>query len=216
MIKSRCPAHDFRRRRLDDSGARRRCVQLEEILQLDARTRIGRDNKWRPVHSASVRSRVAEALREHPGASLRTVAKSVGVSPETVRIVRMNMDATCAADVPGEPPTMRSAARRTGKAGVVGPGSSSGFVGPRRGLRRVVRPDDSDGRRVLALRRLGPAESHLRDRRRSASAVRGLGAVREVLGRPLEQTAVGRSPNEASVRRSGEPWMAAARFVGRR
>ena len=64
-----------------------------EILQLDARTRIGRDNKWRPVHSASVRSRVAEALKEQPGASLRTVAKSVGVSPETVRIVRMNMDA---------------------------------------------------------------------------------------------------------------------------
>jgi ParB-like chromosome segregation protein Spo0J len=63
------------------------------ILQLDARSRIGRDNKWRPVHSASIRSRVAEALKEHPGASLRSVAKAVGVSPETVRIVRMNMDA---------------------------------------------------------------------------------------------------------------------------
>ena len=28
----------------------------EGILHLDARSRIGRDNKWRPVHSASVRS----------------------------------------------------------------------------------------------------------------------------------------------------------------
>ncbi len=83
----------------------------EGILQLDAWTRIGRDNKWRPVHNGSVRSRVAEALKEHPGASLRSVAKSVGVSPETVRIVRMNMDATCAPDVAGEPPTMESTAQ---------------------------------------------------------------------------------------------------------
>lgn len=81
------------------------------ILQLDARTRIGRDNKWRPVHSASVRSRVAEALKEHPGASLRTVAKSVGVSPETVRIVRMNMDASRAPDVVSEPPQVGSVPR---------------------------------------------------------------------------------------------------------
>ncbi len=81
------------------------------ILQLDARTRIGRDNKWRPVHSASVRSRVAEALKEHPGASLRTVAKSVGVSPETVRIVRMNMEAGHAPDVAPEPPQFGSVPR---------------------------------------------------------------------------------------------------------
>ena len=80
------------------------------ILQLDARTRIGRDNKWRPVHSGSVRSLVAEALKEHPGASLRSVAKSVGVSPETVRIVRMNMGASCAPDA-AQPPTVSPPAR---------------------------------------------------------------------------------------------------------
>ena len=91
-----------------EAGAAR---PTEGILQLDARTRIGRDNKWRPVHNGSVRSRVAEALKEHPGASLRSVAKSVGVSPETVRIVRMNMDATCAPDVAGDPPTMEPTAQ---------------------------------------------------------------------------------------------------------
>jgi hypothetical protein len=73
------------------------------ILQLDARSRIGRDNKWRPVHTASVRARVAEALRDNPGASLRSVARSVGVSPETVRIVRLNMDATSAPEVVVQP-----------------------------------------------------------------------------------------------------------------
>ena len=82
------------------------------ILQLDARTRIGRDNKWRPVHSASVRSRVAEALKEHPGASLRTVAKAVGVSPETVRIVRMNMETARAPDAVVEPSYVAPAPRR--------------------------------------------------------------------------------------------------------
>ena len=68
------------------------------------------------MHSASVRSRVAEALKEHPGASLRSVAKSVGVSPETVRIVRMNMDATGAPEVAAEPAPVRPAARQTEKA----------------------------------------------------------------------------------------------------
>jgi len=82
----------------------------EGILQLDGRTRIGRDNKWRPVHSASVRSRVAQALKEHPGASLRSVAKSVGVSPETVRIVRMNMDATGALEAATKADPERAAA----------------------------------------------------------------------------------------------------------
>jgi ParB-like chromosome segregation protein Spo0J len=62
------------------------------IHPLEERTRIGRDNKWRPVHDASLRARVAEAIRQRPDASLRQVAKLVGASPETVRIVRMNLD----------------------------------------------------------------------------------------------------------------------------
>lgn len=53
--------------------------------------REGRDHRLRPVRQGSVRSRVVEALREQPGASLRTIAASVGVSPETVRLVRLNL-----------------------------------------------------------------------------------------------------------------------------
>jgi len=63
----------------------------EEIPHLDIRSRVGRDNRSRPVNSASVRARVVAAIKERPGASLRSVAAAVGVSPETVRIVRMNM-----------------------------------------------------------------------------------------------------------------------------
>jgi hypothetical protein len=63
----------------------------DEIPHLDTRSRLGRDNKSHPVDAASVRSRVVEALQQQPGASLRTIAASAGVSPETVRSVRMNM-----------------------------------------------------------------------------------------------------------------------------
>ena len=63
----------------------------EEVPQLDTSARIGRDNKCRPVNSALVRTRVIEAIQKEPQASLRAVARTVGVSPETVRLVRMNM-----------------------------------------------------------------------------------------------------------------------------
>jgi hypothetical protein len=64
----------------------------EEFPQLDAPVRIGRDNRLRPVNSVSARERVAEAIRAQPDASLRSVAASVGVSPETVRSVRMSLN----------------------------------------------------------------------------------------------------------------------------
>jgi len=59
--------------------------------QLDARTRVGRDNRSRPVDRASLRSRIAEEIEAQPGASLRSIAATVGASPETVRSVRMNL-----------------------------------------------------------------------------------------------------------------------------
>jgi ParB-like chromosome segregation protein Spo0J len=86
------------RLRTDEAGS-----PTEGDIQLDRRTRVGRDNKWRPVHNASVRSRVAEAVRESPDASLRSIARSVGVSPETVRIVRMNTVAVSAPPVVESP-----------------------------------------------------------------------------------------------------------------
>jgi hypothetical protein len=65
--------------------------QPEEVPQLDTRVRLGRDNRLRPVNSVSVRARVAEAIRQQPDASLRSVAAAVGVSPETVRSVRLSL-----------------------------------------------------------------------------------------------------------------------------
>jgi ParB-like chromosome segregation protein Spo0J len=70
----------------------------EELPQLDTSLRMGRDNRLRPVNSASLRERVAEAIRTQPGASLRSVASSVGVSPETVRSVRMSLSQPTAAE----------------------------------------------------------------------------------------------------------------------
>jgi hypothetical protein len=64
----------------------------EEVPQLAAGTRLGRDNRSRPVNSAPVRARVVKAIEEQPDASLRSIAAAVGVSPETVRLVRLNMN----------------------------------------------------------------------------------------------------------------------------
>ena len=58
---------------------------------MDAAVRVGRDERARPVRRGPVRSRVVEALRAQPTASLRVIAAAVGVSPETVRLVRMNL-----------------------------------------------------------------------------------------------------------------------------
>lgn len=51
-------------------------------------TRLGADGRRRPVSTASARRHAAEVLQERPGASLREVARVVGLSPGTVRDVR--------------------------------------------------------------------------------------------------------------------------------
>jgi hypothetical protein len=53
--------------------------------------REGRDKRLRPVRPGSARARVVEALRDQPDASLRTIAAAVGVSPETVRLARLDL-----------------------------------------------------------------------------------------------------------------------------
>lgn len=55
--------------------------------------RIGRDGRARPVRAGVMRSRIAEALSRDPQASLRSIASQLGVSPETVRSVRMEREA---------------------------------------------------------------------------------------------------------------------------
>jgi hypothetical protein len=53
--------------------------------------RVGRDGKWRPVHSSAVRERIARELAADGGRSLRAIAAAVGASPETVRSVRKSL-----------------------------------------------------------------------------------------------------------------------------
>jgi ParB-like chromosome segregation protein Spo0J len=63
----------------------------EEAPHSDDAMREGRDRRLRPLRHAPVRARVADALRARPDASLRAIAAEVGVSPETVRLVRLNL-----------------------------------------------------------------------------------------------------------------------------
>lgn len=76
--------------------------------------REGRDHRLRPVRPGSARARVLEALQVQPTASLRTIAAVAGVSPETVRLVRLNLAETAAPPpddlIPEEPPEPQSAA----------------------------------------------------------------------------------------------------------
>ncbi len=63
----------------------------EEIPRLD--TRQGSDGRVRPLDSSEGRRRAAEVIRDNPGASLREIAASAGVSPETARSVRARLRA---------------------------------------------------------------------------------------------------------------------------
>ncbi len=60
-----------------------------EFRQTDAR--ISQDGRVRPLDAAAGRRRAAELLAAHPGASLRQVASVAGISPETVRDVRIRL-----------------------------------------------------------------------------------------------------------------------------
>jgi transposase-like protein len=57
------------------------CIRCTDV-------RIGRDGRARPIDPAAQRERVVHELIERPEASLRDIARTVGVSPETVRSVR--------------------------------------------------------------------------------------------------------------------------------
>jgi ParB-like chromosome segregation protein Spo0J len=56
--------------------------------------RVGRDGRARPVDAAARRALIVAALQERPDASLRAIARTVGVSPETVRSVRSDLGRT--------------------------------------------------------------------------------------------------------------------------
>ncbi|QLQ40521.2 ParB/RepB/Spo0J family partition protein [Micromonospora robiginosa] len=72
------------RRKLELGGA-----GGEATPQPQART--GRDGRIRPLDNAIGRLRAAAVIKERPDASLREVAREVGVSPSTVRDVRARL-----------------------------------------------------------------------------------------------------------------------------
>ncbi|MBF6332827.1 ParB/RepB/Spo0J family partition protein [Nocardia transvalensis] len=63
----------------------RLCTNAESAR---SNVRIGADGRVRPLTSAHSRRMAAEIIASHPEASLRQVAKAVGISPGTVRDVR--------------------------------------------------------------------------------------------------------------------------------
>jgi ParB/Sulfiredoxin domain len=80
----------------ESSGLAARTVAAIRRRSTDARShlnaRIGRDGRVRPLSGVEGRRRAAELLAERPEASLREVAENAGVSPATVRDVRMRLE----------------------------------------------------------------------------------------------------------------------------
>jgi lambda repressor-like predicted transcriptional regulator len=72
-----------------------------QIDQLDAR--VGRDGRKRPVNSAERRALAAKLMRKDPDSSLRDIARRAGISPETARNVRaqLNRETGSAGGLPG-------------------------------------------------------------------------------------------------------------------
>lgn len=68
------------------SVASLRACSTEAVPQLNKR--LGRDGKMRPVDSTDARMRAAELFESNPDASLREVARAVGLSPATVKDVK--------------------------------------------------------------------------------------------------------------------------------
>ncbi|MEU6574111.1 helix-turn-helix domain-containing protein [Streptomyces sp. NPDC046805] len=80
----------------------------------DVGHRVGRDGRARPVSSAQGRELASRLIRQNPGASLRQIARRVGISPATVADVRDRM-------LRGEdplPPRQRAAESRTDQCAV--------------------------------------------------------------------------------------------------
>ncbi len=67
-----------------------RLCSTDAVQQLNAR--VGRDGRVRPLSGTEGRRRAAELIAERPGASLREVAKHAGISPATVRDVRLRLE----------------------------------------------------------------------------------------------------------------------------
>ncbi|MEV0569331.1 ParB/RepB/Spo0J family partition protein [Dactylosporangium sp. NPDC050588] len=100
------------RRRLRD--------EIDELGEVQART--GLDGRVRPLDSADSRLKAADFIKKHPDASLRVVARSVGLSAATVRDVRQRVER-------GESPVPSSRVRRQGGGQGEGHGGGPGRDG---------------------------------------------------------------------------------------
>lgn len=95
--------------------APKRIARLRVHLGDGTEARVGRDGRARPTNSAWRRELVRELLLDQPHLSLREVARTVGVSPETVRAVRAGL---CAENGrPVAPRAITTAVRTTGVSG---------------------------------------------------------------------------------------------------
>lgn len=69
---------------------RRRMQDQAEVESVTART--GRDGRVRPVDNSVGRLRASALIKQRPEASLREIAREAGVSPSTVRDVRLRLE----------------------------------------------------------------------------------------------------------------------------
>jgi ParB-like chromosome segregation protein Spo0J len=72
-------------------GNIRRRMQDETRVE-QVRVRTGRDGRVRPVDNSAGRLRASALIKQRPEASLREIAREVGVSPSTVRDVRLRLE----------------------------------------------------------------------------------------------------------------------------
>jgi ParB-like chromosome segregation protein Spo0J len=75
--------------------------------------RLGRDGRTRPLDPDEGRRRAVEVLTRSPGASLREVAREVGISPATVRDVRARLERGDSPLIAGPSPLTADAALRS-------------------------------------------------------------------------------------------------------
>jgi ParB-like chromosome segregation protein Spo0J len=118
------PAWSDRRIAMVSGLSPKTVARLRERATVDpaqSRARLGRDGRLRPVDPAAVRRRVAEALRDDPGASNRAIAKRSGASQATVRDVRerLSQGLSEVASVPN-----RRRQRKAATTAAASPGSS--------------------------------------------------------------------------------------------
>lgn len=100
-----------------------------EIPQLHER--LGRDGRVRPLDGSELRLRAAEAIRGNPGASLREIAASAGISPGTARDVQARLRAGDN-PAPGRVQRSRHSVKEPtgGVVGAAGSAATAGTGGP--------------------------------------------------------------------------------------